>query len=71
MKSKTAQRILEETPQEVKDRVKALTNRELELLQMGFLITINLSNLQIPFLFITFADKKIIKNETIQNLHKR
>ena len=36
MKSKTAQRILEETPQEVKDRVKAFTNRELELLQMGF-----------------------------------
>ena len=36
MKSKTAQRILEETPQEVKDRVRVLTNRELELLQMGF-----------------------------------
>ena len=36
MKSKTAQRILEETPQEVKDKVRALTNRELELLQMGF-----------------------------------
>ena len=36
MKSKTAQRILEETPQEVKDRVRTLTNRELELLQMGF-----------------------------------
>ena len=36
MKSKTAQRILEETPQEAKDKVKALTNRELELLQMGF-----------------------------------
>ena len=36
MKSKTAQRILEQTPQEVKDRVRTLTNRELELLQMGF-----------------------------------
>ena len=36
MKSKTAQRILEETPQEVKDKVRTLTNRELELLQMGF-----------------------------------
>ena len=36
MKSKTAQKILEETPQEVKDRVRTLTNRELELLQMGF-----------------------------------
>ena len=36
MKSKIAQRILEETPQEVKDRVRTLTNRELELLQMGF-----------------------------------
>ena len=36
MKSKTAKRILEETPQEVKDRVRTLTNRELELLQMGF-----------------------------------
>ena len=36
MRSKTAQRILEQTPQEVKDRVRALTNRELELLQMGF-----------------------------------
>ena len=36
MKSKTAQRILEETPQEVKNRVRVLTNRELELLQMGF-----------------------------------
>ena len=36
MRSKTAQRILEETPQEVKDRVRTLTNRELELLQMGF-----------------------------------
>lgn len=36
MKSKTAKRILEQTPQEVKDRVKALTNRELELLYMGF-----------------------------------
>ena len=37
---------------------------------MGFLITTNLINLQIPFLFITFADKNN-KNETIQNLHKR
>ena len=36
MKSKTAQRILEQTPQEVKDRVRTLTNRELELLQMEF-----------------------------------
>ena len=36
MKSKTAQRILEQTPQEVKDRVRTLTNRELQLLQMGF-----------------------------------
>ena len=36
MRSKTAQRILEETPQEVKDKVRTLTNRELELLQMGF-----------------------------------
>ena len=36
MRSKTAQRILEQTPQEVKDRVRTLTNRELELLQMGF-----------------------------------
>ena len=36
MRSKTAQRILEETPQEVKNRVRVLTNRELELLQMGF-----------------------------------
>ena len=36
MKSKTAQRILEQAPQEVKDKVRALTNRELELLQMGF-----------------------------------
>ena len=36
MKSKTAQRILEETPQEVKNRVRVLTNRELELLQTGF-----------------------------------
>ena len=36
MKSKTAQRILEETPQEAKDRVRTLTNRELELLHMGF-----------------------------------
>jgi len=36
MKSKTAQRILEETPEETKDRVRTLTNRELELLQIGF-----------------------------------
>ena len=36
MKSKTAQRILEETHEETKDRVRVLTNRELELLQMGF-----------------------------------
>ena len=36
MKSKTAQRIIEQTPQEVKNRVRVLTNRELELLQMGF-----------------------------------
>ena len=36
MESKTAQRILEQTPQEVKDRVRTLTNRELELLQIGF-----------------------------------
>ena len=36
MKSKTAKRILEETPQEIKDRVRVLTNRELELLRMGF-----------------------------------
>ena len=36
-----------------------------------FLITTNLTNLQIPFLFVTFADKKNNKNETIQNLHKR
>jgi len=36
MRSKTAQRILEETPQEAKDKVRTLTNRELELLQMGF-----------------------------------
>ena len=36
MESKTAKRILEETPQEVKDRVRTLTNRELELLQMEF-----------------------------------
>ena len=36
-----------------------------------FLITTNLTNLQIPFLFTTFADKKNNKNETIQNLHKR
>ena len=36
MKSKIAQRILEETPQEVKDRVRTLTNRELKLLQIDF-----------------------------------
>ena len=40
-------------------------------LRKGFLITIDLTNLQIPFLFTTFADKKNNKNETIQNLHKR
>ena len=36
MKSKTAKRILEETPQEVKDRVRTLTNREIELYKLGF-----------------------------------
>ena len=36
MESKTAKRILEETPQEAKDRVRTLTNRELKLLQMEF-----------------------------------
>lgn len=41
MKSKTAQRILEQAPQEVKDKVRTLTNRELELLQMGFKRNVN------------------------------
>ena len=36
MESKTAKIILEETTQEVKNRVRVLTNRELELLQIGF-----------------------------------
>ena len=40
-------------------------------MEVIFLITRDLINLQIPFLFTTFADKKNNKNETIQNLHKR
>lgn len=36
MRSKTAQRILGQTPQEAKDKVRALTNREIQLYQLGF-----------------------------------
>ena len=48
-----------------------INNKPQPIKEGVFLITTNLTNLQIPFLFATFADKKNNKNETIQNLHKR
>lgn len=36
MKSKTAERILSETPQETKDKVKIITDRQIQLLKLGF-----------------------------------
>ena len=36
MKSKTTERILSETPQETKDKVRETTSREIDLLKLGF-----------------------------------
>jgi hypothetical protein len=36
MRNKTAERILSETPQETKDRVRGITSREIQLLRLGF-----------------------------------
>jgi hypothetical protein len=36
MKSKTTERILSETPQETKDKVRETTSREIDLLRLGF-----------------------------------
>ncbi len=36
MRSSTGQRILDETPQEIKDKVRKVTDREVQLLRLGF-----------------------------------
>jgi hypothetical protein len=41
MKSKTAERILSETPQETKDKVRETANREVDLLRLGFEVNAN------------------------------
>jgi len=48
MRSKTAQRILEETPQEIKDKVREETDKRLNMknIQIGTLEAFNINNLK-------------------------